>query len=145
MGIFRPSTRALSIVEVGTLLAVGVSASSAWNSGLAEFFRSVDSDGDGQIEPSEAMRYIGDSFGTELPEKDRKLAVQQMSRNLDGSDSGVTVSKAEVEQHLRTLLKVRGLSEHCQAEWSRRAGGCGLVCCSAGLLTAKDSPSAAKA
>ena len=78
-----------------------------WNSGLSEFFKTVDSDGDGQIEPAEAMRYIGDSFGPDLPEQDRRLAVQQMSRNLDGSDSGFTVSKAEVEQHLRTLLKVR--------------------------------------
>ena len=79
---------------------------SAWSSGLSEFFRTVDKDGDGQIEPAEAMHYIGDSFGAELPESERKLAVQQMAKNLDSSDSGVTVSKAEVEQHLRTLLKV---------------------------------------
>lgn len=85
-------------------------ASTAWTSGLSEFFRTVDKDGDGQIEPAEAMRYIGDSFGAELPESERNLAVQQMARNLDGSDTGVTVSKAEVEQHLRTLLKVQTLS-----------------------------------
>ncbi|KAK9814892.1 hypothetical protein WJX73_001518 [Symbiochloris irregularis] len=64
------------------------------------------------------MRYIGDSFGAELPESERKLAVQQMAKNLDGSDSGVTVSKAEVEQHLRTLLKGNRVSE-----WVKHAVG----------------------
>ena len=92
-----------------------------WNTGLSQFFRSVDSDGDGQIEPAEAMRYIGDSFGAELPEQDRRLAVQQMSKNLDGNDFGVTVSKAEVEQHLRTLLKVM-LSHHSGANSVLSAG-----------------------
>ena len=100
----------LVVLLVSACLAAGQEEKTgrgAWNSGLSEFFRTVDSDGDGQIEPAEAMRYIGDSFGAELPEQDRNLAVQQMSQNLDGSDYGVTVSKAEVEQHLRTLLKVR--------------------------------------
>lgn len=89
------------------LYASGDTADGGQHVGLSEFFRSVDADGDGQIEPAEAMRYIGDSFGAELPEQERRLAVQQMSQNLDGSDFGVTVSKAEVEQHLRTLMKVR--------------------------------------
>ena len=77
---------------------------------------------------SQPMRYIGDSFGAELPEHERGLAVQQMSQNLDGSDLGVTVSKAEVEQHLRTLLKVRapGDSPKCLFRSELNQAGLGL-------------------
>lgn len=102
-----PRLWVVAIFICSVWLSFGSTVAGGWDSGLSEFFRSVDSDGDGQIEPAEAMQYIGDSFGTELQEKDMRLAVQQMSKNLDGSDSGHTVSKAEVEQHLRSLLKVR--------------------------------------
>ena len=78
-----------------------------WNSGLAEFFDSIDKDGDGQIEPSEALQYIDANFDpTDIPNQDAGRAVQHMSTNLDTNDHGVSISREEVEKHLRSLLKV---------------------------------------
>lgn len=102
----RPGAGFWLVLAVYSQHAIGLEAAETRDDGLSEFFRSVDVDGDGQIEPAEALRYIGDSFGAELPEQERTLAVQQMSQNLDGSDTGVTISKAEVAEHLHSLLKV---------------------------------------
>lgn len=73
---------------------------------LNKFFDSIDKDGNGQIEAKEASQYIdanfeaGDVVGT--PAK----AAQQMRSKLDSSDADATVSKEEVESHLKALLKV---------------------------------------
>ena len=76
------------------------------SSALESFFGSIDKDGDGQIEPSEARQYIDANFDRSDFLLDASKAAQQMSRNLDGSDSDATISKDEVEGHLRRLLKV---------------------------------------
>lgn len=74
--------------------------------GLSEFFSQLDTDQDGQIQPAEAIQYIGKEFGeTDFPEQDLGAAVQRMESKLDSSDTDVTVSQAEVEAHLRNLLQ----------------------------------------
>lgn len=74
--------------------------------GLSEFFNQLDTDQDGQIQASEAMQYIGKEFGnSEFEEQDLDAAVQRMESKLDSSDTDMTVSQAEVEAHLRTLLQ----------------------------------------
>ena len=74
--------------------------------GLSEFFRTVDVDGDGQIEPTEAMHFMDQHFGPTEKQDAGKL-VEHMSLNLDGSDRDVTISQQEVEKHLHNLLKVK--------------------------------------
>jgi len=86
------------------------SVTGAWNSALDKFFGSIDKDGDGQIEPSEAKQYIDANFDRSDIHVDASKAAQQMSKNLDGSDSDATISKNEVEGHLRRLLKVTTLT-----------------------------------
>ena len=76
--------------------------------GLSEFFRTVDVDGDGQIEPTEAMHFMDQHFGPTEKQDAGKL-VEHMSHNLDGSDRDVTISQQEVEKHLHNLLKVNHL------------------------------------
>jgi Ca2+-binding EF-hand superfamily protein len=78
----------------------------SWNTALEKFFGSIDKDGDGQIEASEATQYIDANFDVSDIHVDASNAAQQMSRNLDGSDSDATISKEEVEGHLRRLQKV---------------------------------------
>ena len=77
-----------------------------WGTALEQFFGTIDKDGDGQIEPAEALQYIDANFEpADIHQQDASRAVQQMSRNLDGSDSDATISKEEVEKHLKKLLK----------------------------------------
>ena len=83
------------------------------DSALESFFGSIDKDGDGQIEPSEARQYIDANFDRSDINLDASKAAQQMSKNLDGSDSDATISKDEVEGHLRRLLKVHHHSKQC--------------------------------
>jgi len=85
----------------------------SWNPALEKFFGSIDKDGDGQIEASEAKQYIDANFGESDIHVDASNAAQQMSRNLDGSDSDATISKEEVEGHLRRLLKVLSICQLC--------------------------------
>ena len=79
----------------------------ARNDALGRFFDSIDKDGNGQIEAKEASQYIADNFEEGDAVGSSVKAAQQMSKSLDGGDSDATVSKAEVETHLRHLLKVR--------------------------------------
>ena len=74
-------------------------------SGLARFFTSVDTDGDGQIEPHEAEAFMGESFGEDAAHEVHK-AISLMKSNLDGSDQGQTISQSEVNEHLHSLLQV---------------------------------------
>lgn len=80
--------------------------SEGWSAALEQFFGSIDKDGDGQIETAEALQYIDANFDSPDIRQDVRTAAQQMSTNLDGSDSDLTISKEEVETHLRKLLKV---------------------------------------
>lgn len=88
------------------------------NDALSELFGTIDKDGDGQIQPSEALQYIGASFDEQDISVTPANAAQQMSENLDGSDADATISREEVETHLkRKLLKasstVRKLPKYC--------------------------------
>ena len=78
-----------------------------WHSGLEDFFHEVDADGNGQIEPTEAARYIGKSFEPgDYTGEELSRAVEYMKANLDSSDVDYTISEGEVVNHLRSLQKV---------------------------------------
>lgn len=65
---------------------------------MGELFSKIDTDGDGQIEASEAARYIGDaSVGAE--------DLECMQANVDGADQGDTISEKELQRHLQSLMK----------------------------------------
>ncbi|KAK9858438.1 hypothetical protein WJX84_010174 [Apatococcus fuscideae] len=58
------------------------------------------------------MQYIGKEFGaSEFTEQELGAAVQRMESKLDSSDNDVTVSQAEVEVHLRSLLQGRKVAD----------------------------------
>lgn len=83
----------------------------SFSSGLSDFFKTVDKDNDGQIEVSEALQYIEQSFGPQdFPDQLKADAVENMKQNLDTNDIGATISKLEVEQHLRSLMQVSCLN-----------------------------------
>lgn len=73
---------------------------------LDRFFESIDKDGNGQIEVTEASQYIHDNFNERDIRGNPAGAAQQMNMNLDSSDADATVSRVEVERHLRKLLRV---------------------------------------
>lgn len=85
-----------------------------WHLGLDEYFKKIDVDGDGQVAPAEAKRFIRQTLGT-THEGELSDAIVQMTSNLDGTDQGSTISEKEVEAHLRKLMQVR------QAMFSLRA------------------------
>ena len=90
-----------------TATAIGLSTHSHSRSdALDRFFESIDQDGDGQIQAAEATQYIDANFDEHELSVNPTKAAQQMSSSLDGSDSDATVSKEEVEKHLKKLLKV---------------------------------------
>lgn len=70
-----------------------------WKGSLGDFFSSVDLNDDGQIEPQEAAKYIGDGV---VGDQD----LQCMQSNVDGADNGDTISEGELQQHLQSLMKV---------------------------------------
>lgn len=70
-----------------------------WKGSLGDFFSSVDLNDDGQIEPQEAAKYIGDGV---VGDQD----LQCMQSNVDGADHGDTISEGELQQHLQSLMKV---------------------------------------
>ena len=74
--------------------------------GLSQFFGSIDRDGDGQIEPAEALSYIGANFDERDINESQIQAAERIYQNLEGTDADATISKAEVEKHLKRLLKV---------------------------------------
>lgn len=76
-----------------------------WHLGLDEYFRKIDVDGDGQVAPAEAKRFIRQTLGT-THEGELTDAIVQMTSNLDGTDHGSTISEKEVETHLRKLMQV---------------------------------------
>lgn len=85
---------------------------------LNQFFGSVDRDGDGQIQPSEALSYIGANFDEGYIAGDKKEAAGWVYENLEGNDADATISKAEVEKHLKRLLKASiGYCCHCCQEF----------------------------
>ena len=77
---------------------------------LDRFFDSIDQDGDGQIQAAEATEYIHANFDEHELRIPPTKAAQQMRSKLDGSDPDGTVSKEEVEKHLKKLLRVRSAS-----------------------------------
>ena len=91
----------------GSVIAKQLSAQpSSRDDALTDFFGSIDKNGDGQIQPSEALQYIGASFDGQDIKVSPASAAQQMSQSLDGSGPDATVSQEEVEIHLkRKLLK----------------------------------------
>ena len=92
---------------------------------LSTFFHSVDKDGDGQIEPDEAMAFMGDHFG-DVAEHDVHHAVNLMKHNLDGSDQGQTISQSEVAEHLHSLLQVLSASTACGQQCKEGCRCCAL-------------------
>ena len=96
------------------MLVVAVSEPHGHNQHLTKFFHSVDRDGDGQIEPHEAVAFIGDHFG-DVAEQDVHQSINLMKNNLDSSDQGQTISQSEVAEHLHSLLQVgAAYVEPCQ-------------------------------
>ena len=89
-------------------VAAGLSGtdSHARSDALNRFFGSIDKDGNGQIEAKEASQYIDANFDEQDITVNPTKAAQQMSSKLDGSDPDVTISKEEVERHLKKLLRV---------------------------------------
>ena len=82
----------------------GPTAPREWQGSLGELFSRIDTDGDGQIEASEAARYIGDaSVGDE--------DLQCMQANVDGADQGDTISEKELQRHLQTLMKASSVGD----------------------------------
>ena len=96
-----------SSASLYTATASGLSSHSYSRSdALNKFFDSIDQDGDGQIQAAEASQYIDATFDEHELSVNPTKAAQQMSSKLDGSDPDATVSKEEVEKHLKRLLKV---------------------------------------
>ena len=88
----------LAAQAVLSKVSAGPTAPREWQGSLGELFSRIDTDGDGQIEASEAARYIGDaSVGDE--------DLQCMQANVDGADQGDTISEKELQRHLQSLMK----------------------------------------
>jgi len=88
----------LSVSAVICKTPGGPPAPKEWQGSLGQLFSQIDTDGDGQIEASEAARYIGDSsVGAE--------DLQYMQANVDGADQGDTISENELQRHLQSLMK----------------------------------------
>ncbi len=105
----------------------GLSRSDALN----RFFESIDRDGDGQIQPAEASQYIDANFDENELSVNPNKAAQQMSITLDGSDPDSTVSKEEVEKHLKKLLKVTACqsTSNLKLEFKQFCAPEGLLLC----------------
>ena len=88
----------LSYSEAFGKTSGGPPAPREWQGSLGQLFSQIDTDGDGQIEASEAARYIGDS--TVGPQD-----LQCMQANVDGADQGDTISENELQSHLQSLMK----------------------------------------
>ena len=88
----------LSCSEVFCKSSRGPPAPREWQGSLGQLFSQIDTDGDGQIEASEAARYIGDSS---VGAQD----LQYMQANVDGADQGDTISETELQRHLQSLMK----------------------------------------
>jgi hypothetical protein len=89
------------------------------SSQVQTFFYALDRNHDGQLERSEVERYVGASVGGTDYQTQQQLdtAAQQAIGRLDGGDLGTTISEAELERHLHTILQVRhghqgGLQQH---------------------------------
>ena len=82
-----------------------ISDSFSRSDALDRFFDSIDQDGDGQIQAAEASQYIDENFDEHELAINPSKAAQQMRSKLDGNDADATVSKEEVEKHLKRLLK----------------------------------------
>ena len=88
----------LSCSNVFSKTSGGPPAPREWQGSLGQLFSQIDTDGDGQIEASEAARYIGDSS---VGAQD----LQCMQANVDGADQGDTISENELQSHLQSLMK----------------------------------------
>ncbi len=88
----------LSCSEVLAKSSEGSLGPREWQGSLGQLFSQIDTDGDGQIEASEAARYIGDSS---VGAQD----LQCMQANVDGADQGDTISENELQRHLQSLMK----------------------------------------
>jgi hypothetical protein len=75
---------------------------------VKSFFKDVDVDGDGQLQQSELQQFVGSRIqGSEAQTKQQiKEAALQSIVRLDGNDAGSTISEAELELYLHTVLKV---------------------------------------
>lgn len=71
-----------------------------------EFFQSLDVNHDGQISEAEATAYIRSGIGgTEFDTPaEIDAAVRQMVANVDGGDGGTSISSAELDRHLHSVL-----------------------------------------
>ncbi|GMH41423.1 hypothetical protein BSKO_09333 [Bryopsis sp. KO-2023] len=87
---------------------------------VSQFFGSLDGNSDGQIDETEARKYIGESIGGSEFDTRQKVdaALDQMTTNVDGTDPLTTISVAELQNHLKDLL--RGSSV---GEWVRHGLG----------------------
>jgi hypothetical protein len=87
---------------------------------LEDFFKSMDSDGDGQIQKQEASQYI--SSHSEVPDGERQSdgsvarEAEQAIASLDGSDIDDTISIEELESNLDERLQVRCTAKLCPTE-----------------------------
>lgn len=96
----------------------------AYPASLGEFFATLDSNGDGQIEQQEAASFISNAIGgADYDTLNEQLAgAKSVLSHLDvddgaGSDARATVSVAELDQHLHRVLSVSALSFEGRAGW----------------------------
>lgn len=85
------------------------STSYSRHAAVSHFFDSLDGNQDGEIDENEARLFIGESLGGSEFDTSQKVevALDQMKLNVDGTDPYTTISKAELNQHLKRLLQVR--------------------------------------
>lgn len=143
MAVLRPSQarqaarlRLPLLFSCCLLLGAGLVASRKPSSSVAadaveRLFTKLDSNRDGQLDASEAERYAataGLDWQAEGWSPQRAAAAGAAA--LDSSDAGETVSRAELQAHLRVLLQVRW-SHACKpgssVRW--RHAGCGQRTC----------------
>lgn len=74
----------------------------------SEFFQTLDGNKDGEIDEQEARKYIGEALGGSEFDTLQKVdaAVDRMKSNVDGADPYATISKEELQQHLKRLMQV---------------------------------------
>lgn len=84
------------------------SSSYSRQAAVSHFFDSLDGNQDGEIDENEARQFIGESLGGSDFDTSQKVdvALDRMKLNVDGGDPSTTISKAELNQHLKRLLQV---------------------------------------
>jgi len=106
-------TAAVAILLLLVKPAVKQVECDAPKSEVQTFFYTLDRNHDGQLEQSEVERYVGASVGGTDFQTQQQLdkAAHEVIGRLDGGDVGTTISEAELERHLHTILQGTKVSD----------------------------------